>query len=153
MQANGKYILYSDKRDPMLYTTAMSRRARAFELWAAIKYLGSEGIGQLVESLCYHARHFTNQLAEHGFRIINEVVFNQILVACQDEDETLGVLRLIQKDGICWCGETTWKGEKMIRISICSWATTEKDIDLSVESFARSLKGYRQAKASTGICD
>lgn len=146
MQANGSYILYSEKRDGMSYTTAMSRRARAFELWAAIKYLGAEGIGELVETLCDRARYFADRLSENGFHIINEVVFNQVLVTGRNDAETTDVLKSVQEDGICWCGQTQWKSRKAIRISVCSWATTESDIDLAINSFVKSLHYVRKGK-------
>ena len=139
LQANGKYILYSDKRDGMLYTTAMSRRARAFELWAAIKYLGKEGIGSLVESLCKNAKYFASLLSQHGFTILNDVVFNQVLIHYKNDQMTSYVLEYVQKEGLCWCGQTQWKGKMAIRLSVCSWTTTATDIEISVESFAKGI--------------
>jgi hypothetical protein len=43
----------------------------------------------------------------------------------------------IQEDSTCWVGGATWKNKKVIRISVFSWATTKKDIDLSVASFKK----------------
>ena len=51
LHAAGSYIAYSEKRDGMLYTPEISRRARAVELWAALKYLGREGLDALVYDL------------------------------------------------------------------------------------------------------
>nr|HMQ55665.1 aminotransferase class V-fold PLP-dependent enzyme [Anaerolineae bacterium] len=48
MQASGAYIQYSQDRDGMLYVPDMSRRARAVELWATLKYLGRSGVEELV---------------------------------------------------------------------------------------------------------
>lgn len=64
----------------MLFSADMSRRGRAFELWSAIKYLGKQGISELVEFLCDTAKYFADELKKHDFDILNEVVFNQILV-------------------------------------------------------------------------
>ena len=46
LQASGSYLAYSEHRDGMLYTPEMSRRARVIELWATLKYLGSEGVDE-----------------------------------------------------------------------------------------------------------
>ncbi|MBW1911473.1 MAG: aspartate aminotransferase family protein [Deltaproteobacteria bacterium] len=135
MQASGSYIHYSEKRDGMLFTPEMSRRARAIELWATLKYLGRSGVEEIIEGLCDRAQQFQKQLSSAGFNILNEVVFNQILVSCNTEEETNETLKNIQESGECWCGGSIWNGEPVIRISVCSWATTVKDIDRSVAAF------------------
>jgi glutamate/tyrosine decarboxylase-like PLP-dependent enzyme len=140
MQATGSYILYSESRDGMLYTPEMSRRARGVELWAALKYLGRSGVGELVDELCRNARYFAEQLSESGFQVLNDVVFNQVLVKCETPEKTQAALKNIQISGKCWCGGASWKGEPVIRISVCSWQTTKKDIDECVNTFVQSKK-------------
>ena len=69
-------------------------------------------------------------------KIINDVVFNQVLVAPSDDDDTTQkLLEKIQASGECWAGSSIWKGKKVIRISVCSWATSEQDISRSVKAF------------------
>ena len=119
----------------------MSRRARGIELWALLKSLGKAGVDALVTRLCAHARDFADGLAAHGFRILNDVVFNQALLACETAAMTEATLKQIQEDGEIWCGGTLWHGEPAIRISVCSHATTADDISRGVAAFvqARSL--------------
>lgn len=138
MQASGAYIQYGDHRDGMLYTPDMSRRARAVELWAALRFLGRSGIAELVDGLCERAAQFAGLLAANGFQVLNEVVFNQVLVACDTAAETEATLAGIQRSGECWCGGTTWQGEPAIRISVCSWATTAEDVDRSIQAFVKA---------------
>lgn len=135
MQANGSYIIYSDNRDSMLYTPEMSRRARGIELWATLKTLGKAGIDALVSGLCGHARHCAELLAARGFRILNRVDFNQVLVACSTPELTTATLEQLQQSGSCWCGASRWRDEPVIRISVCSWATTEQDIEITAGAF------------------
>jgi glutamate/tyrosine decarboxylase-like PLP-dependent enzyme len=135
LQATGSYILYSEKRDGMLYTPEMSRRARGIELWATLKYFGKNGVEELVDGLCERAEQFAELLTAEGFHVLNSVVFNQVLVACDSAEETKSVLEYIQKSGECWCGGAVWKGEPAIRISVCSWATTPQDVERSVAAF------------------
>lgn len=138
LQATGSYIPYGENRDGMLYTPEMSRRARAVELWATMKYLGKQGIGNLIYGLHKKAKQFARGLAEQGFNILNEVEFNQVLVACDNDTETEKTLKNIQDLRVCWCGGSQWFDKKVIRISVCSWATTSEDISLSVKSFVKA---------------
>ncbi len=134
------YLVLSDDRDGMFYTPEMSRRARIFELWATMKYLGASGIDQMVWGLHQRAKQFAASLAAiEGFTIMNDVVFNQVLVTCATDDITSRAIQEIQKERICWVGGSTWRGRKVIRISVCSWATTEHDVELSVQSFKSAL--------------
>jgi glutamate/tyrosine decarboxylase-like PLP-dependent enzyme len=135
MQATGSYFIFSEKRDGMLYTPEMSRRARVVELWATLRSFGKDGLEQLVDRLCEHAKRFAVELQGQGFRILNEVVFNQVLVACDSPEQTRATLENIQKSGECWCGGAVWNAEPVIRISVCSWATTEADVQRSVTAF------------------
>ncbi len=154
MEISGSYIINSEKRDNMHYTSEMSHRARAVELWATLKYLGKVGIEELVDRLCCHAERFARLLKAEGFQILNDVVFNQVLVCCNTPEQTQAVLANIQKSGECWCGGTVWKGEPAIRISVCSWATTEADVDRSVAAFvkARNLVGFIQCQHQLPGC-
>lgn len=143
LQATGAYMQFSDNRDGMLYVPEMSRRARGIEMWALLKSLGRQGIDTMIAQLCDRARLFATLLQEHNFRILNEVVFNQVVVACETPELTQTTLRNIQRDGTCWCGGSHWHGEPVIRVSVCSWVTTEDDVRVSVEAFVRA---YQQAK-------
>jgi glutamate/tyrosine decarboxylase-like PLP-dependent enzyme len=142
-RASASYFQWSDQRDPMRYTPSMSKRARAVELWAVLKTLGRDGVIRLVEQLCAHARYFADRLAGEGFSVLNDVVLNQVLVACRDDDETRRTLADLQTSGECWCGGSTWKGRSVIRISVCSWATTRDDIDRSVRAFVAAREAAR----------
>jgi len=127
----------------MLYTPEMSRRARAVELWATLKSLGKSGVAQLLDGLCDRALQFAEQLRDQRFNILNDVVFNQVLVSCDNDKQTTTTLENIQKSGECWCGGAVWNGEPVIRISVCSWATTTEDINRSVAAFVKAREKAR----------
>jgi glutamate/tyrosine decarboxylase-like PLP-dependent enzyme len=152
MQAAGSYIVWSERRDSMNYVPEMSRRARVVELWATLKSLGRDGVEDLVDRLCEHAAQFAAQLRARGFRILNDVVFNQVMVACDTPDHTKATLENIQNSGECWCGGAVWNGEPVIRISVCSWATTKSDVERTVAAFvkARDAASAERQAASTG---
>jgi glutamate/tyrosine decarboxylase-like PLP-dependent enzyme len=139
LQASGSYILYGDKRDGMLYTPEMSRRARIVELWATMKYLGREGMDSMITDLHDRAVQFADELSRiDGFTVVNDVDFNQVLVRCATDDITKKTIKRIQDLRECWVGGASWFGRDVIRISVCSWATDEKDVARSVKSFARA---------------
>jgi glutamate/tyrosine decarboxylase-like PLP-dependent enzyme len=132
----------------MLYTPEMSRRARVVELWAALKYLGKEGIDGLVYGLHERAVQMAGELSAEGFQILNDVVFNQVLVACDSDDITELTMGYIQESGECWAGGAMWDGRRVIRVSVCSWATTEDDITRSARAFTAARD--RAVAESTG---
>lgn len=141
LQASGAYLTsnYGDKRDGMMYTPEMSRRARAVELWAALKYLGKTGVDELVYGLHQRAVQFANELRAADFDILNDVVFNQVIVSPSTEDKiTQQILEYIQASGECWVGSSVWLGKKVIRISVCSWVTSERDISRSALAFVKA---------------
>lgn len=144
LQMSGAYIQHSTDRntcrDGMYYTPEMSRRARAVELWATLKYLGKSGVDELVFGLHQRAQQFAQEISTvTGFTVLNEVVFNQVVVVCADDQQTLNVMQQIQHLRECWVGSSKWQGRTVIRVSVCSWATTVDDITRSVASFKAAL--------------
>ncbi|MDA3812134.1 MAG: aminotransferase class V-fold PLP-dependent enzyme [Spirochaetaceae bacterium] len=140
LHMSGSYIVTSENRDGMFYTPEMSRRARVLELWATMKYLGKEGINQMVNNMHRRARQFSELLSGiDGFEVLNDVTFNQVLVACKTDELTEKTMKKIQEDRLCWVGGSQWFGRKVIRISVSSWATTEDDVNKTIESFKKAL--------------
>jgi glutamate/tyrosine decarboxylase-like PLP-dependent enzyme len=114
-----------------------SRRARGFATWAAIRSLGRTGVADLVDRCCGLARRFAERLdALDGIEVVNDVVLNQVLVRVGDDELTGRIERRVQEDGTCWLGATTWRGERLLRISVSNWSTTEADVDRSVDAIA-----------------
>lgn len=130
-------------RNPSDFTPELSRRARGVEVWAALQALGRAGITDLIERNCRHARRFAEGLQAAGHEVLNEVVLNQVLVAFGDATTTQQVIESIQRDGTCWCGGTVWQGRSAMRISVSSWATTDADVERSIEAIARVAASTR----------
>ena len=74
---------------------------------------------------------FAKLLAAAGYKILNTVSLNQVLVSFGDAALTNLIIKKIQADGTCWCGGTIWKGITAMRISVCTWMTTKEDIEIS----------------------
>ncbi len=141
MSLQAEYIVESrEERDPHEFVPEESRRARAVPLYAALRTLGRNGLAQLVERHCAHARRFAEGLALAGYEILNEVVLNQVLIAFGDADRTRRVIAAVQREGTCWCGGTVWQGRAAMRISVSNWRTTQDDVDRSIEAIVRVAK-------------
>ena len=144
MTMTAAYLEAGACREPMYHTPEASRRARGVELWAALKSLGRGGLCSLIERTCAYAQRFAEGFREAGFEVLNDVVINQVLVSFGSAEVTQKVIRAVQEDGTCWCGGTTWQGKSAMRVSVSSWATTEADVDLSLQAIlriARACKG------------
>ncbi|MDP4263520.1 MAG: aminotransferase class V-fold PLP-dependent enzyme [Bacteroidota bacterium] len=137
LAVSAAYLPDSVEPDPYFYTPEMSRRARGVETWAAIYSLGQKGVIELIERCCGYAELFASDLKKAGFRVLNDVVLNQVLVSFGDAALTNRIIKKIQEDGTCWCGGTIWKGTTAMRISVSSWMTTKKDIQRSAASIIK----------------
>ena len=115
-----------------------SRRARGFATWAALRSLGRSGVADLVDGCCEMASRFAERLdALDGVDVVNDVVLNQVLVRVGDAELTERLERALQEDGTCWIGATTWRDERLLRISVSNWSTTPDDVDRVVATFGR----------------
>jgi len=142
MSMSGAYLLPSEHRDAMNFTPDSSRRARAIEIWAALRSLGRSGLAELVSRNCRQAQRIAAELTKAGVDVLNEVVLNQVVVAFGDDERTRRVIARIQDGGTCWCGGTVWRGRAAMRISVSSWATTAEDVERTI---AAILAAHRLA--------
>ncbi len=138
MAISAEYLPPADgTRHPCEYTPELSRRARGTEIWAALRSLGRSGIAGLVERNCAQAQQFAQALQAAGYRVLNEVVLNQVLVAFGDAARTRRVIEALQQEGTCWCGVTVWQGHTAMRISVSNWSTRARDVELSIDAMLR----------------
>jgi len=144
MSFSAAYLIQGEQREPGLYTPEMSRRARGVEVWAALLSLGRSGLADLIERSCRHAARFAEGLSAAGCQILNDVVLNQVLVSFGDGETTRKVIAALQDDGACWCGGTVWQGHPAMRISVSSWATTEQDVQRSLNAMLRIAAEHAQ---------
>lgn len=141
MISNAAYLIKDGNRQPDEYVPEMSRRARGVEIWTALRSMGRQGLTDMIEGCCLHASHFAQGLKDAGYEVLNQVELNQVLVSFGNDDTTRRVIADIQKEGTCWCGGTTWHGKAAMRISVSSYATTDADVDRSLEAILRVASG------------
>lgn len=144
MTVTAAYLVQAEPgtdRDPVDWNPEFSRRARGVPVYAALASLGREGIVDIIERSCAHARRFAESLSSvPGVVVLNDVVLNQVLVrflhpsgTAEDHDaRTRAVIARVQRDGTCWLGGSVWRGQAVMRISVSNFATTDHDVDLSI---------------------
>jgi glutamate/tyrosine decarboxylase-like PLP-dependent enzyme len=126
-----------------------SRRARGVPVYAALRFLGREGLAELVERCCDNAKRMATRLAEEdGVEVLNDVVLNQVLVRFADDDAvTNAVIEAVQRDGTCWLSGSTFRGRGVMRISVVGWQTTADDADRSAEAILEAARCESRAGA------
>ncbi|MFB2895845.1 aspartate aminotransferase family protein, partial [Aerosakkonemataceae cyanobacterium BLCC-F50] len=132
----------SNQRNPSDYTPELSRRARGVEVWAVLRSLGRSGLADLIERTCRHAKHFAKELKAAGYKILNDVELNQVLVSFGDAQTTNRIIGDLQAEGTCWCGGTVWQGQTAMGICVSSWATTDVDVEKSLAVMLRVAEKY-----------
>jgi glutamate/tyrosine decarboxylase-like PLP-dependent enzyme len=152
MSLAAAYIQATDvERDPHEFTPEESRRGRAVPVYAALRSLGSDGLGELIERNCRLAARMASILARHPrVSILNDVVLNQVLVRFaapgRDTDQlTRDVIAGVQQEGTCWLGGTTWHGMAAMRVAVSNWSTTDADIGRSAEAIVKVFEGLTAA--------
>jgi glutamate/tyrosine decarboxylase-like PLP-dependent enzyme len=124
--------------DPMERVPELSRRARGFPVWAALRSLGTEGLAALVEQLCDRAARMAKGLARiPGVEVVNDVAFTQVLAAFGDDARTVEAGRRLLADGTAAFTPASWRGRAVQRCSVSSWATTPDDVDRTLEAVRR----------------
>ena len=150
------------ERDPHEYVAEESRRGRAVTVYAALASLGRDGLRDLVDRCCDHARRMAAAVAKHPHvRVLNDVVLNQALIRIEPEGglpdspeahaaadaATRAVIDAVQQGGECWLSGTTWHGMTAIRFSVSNWSTTEADIDRSAAAILEAVDSVIGARA------
>lgn len=132
------YLTENNVIPPKDMVPEFSRRARGVEVWAAIREMGSEGIEDLIDRCCRHARRLAEGLKAIGFDILNDVQLNQVVATIGTGDQLQEITAKVQNDGDCWFGTTFWRERPAVRLSVSSWATTDDDIEQSLISIEKA---------------
>jgi glutamate/tyrosine decarboxylase-like PLP-dependent enzyme len=144
MSERAPYLIQDERPDPFDTVPEFSRRARGFPVWAALRSLGRQGVAEMVERFCAHARRFADGLsAVDGVELVNDVVFTQVCTSFGSDDATREVARRLLADGTAWMTPSTWHGRAVLRISVSNWRTTEADVDRSLAAVRRVLAEVR----------
>lgn len=135
----------SDERDPTAYVMELSRRARGFAMWAMIKQLGREGAARMVEQDIAVAQQMAAGIAAiEGVELVCPAELNQFMVRFGDSDElTRATVAQVQEDAVAFIGGSEWRGRWVMRVSVCSIATSPEDGRITVEAVRSAWEKVR----------
>jgi glutamate/tyrosine decarboxylase-like PLP-dependent enzyme len=154
MSVRASYLVQGDGdvREAMDWNPEFSRRARGVGVYAVLRSLGRDGVADMVDRSAALARRFADRLTGSGLaEVENEVAFNQVLVrwsapSGRDPDEVNDrIVAAIQRDGTTYVSGTTWRGDRLMRVSVSDRATDEVAVDRSVEAMLRCARQVRSA--------
>jgi len=140
------------QRDQSRWVPELSRRARGFAIYAALRSLGRDGVRAMIERGCAVARRIAAGLAAApNVEILNDVVLNQVLVrftvpggdGAAADALTGRVVHEVQEEGTIWLGGTRWHDVGAIRISVSNWATGQPEAELAVDAILRAAERAR----------
>jgi glutamate/tyrosine decarboxylase-like PLP-dependent enzyme len=146
------YIREDEKaRDQFNWNAELSRRARGFSTYAAIKELGASGIEELVDRSCQHATAIVEGVSHLDLvEILAKPQINQGLLRFThpnvgaDEDMhkrfTEDVINEINASGEAFFQPSTFKGKRCMRISVSGWRTRDEDVKRTVIAIKNALE-------------
>ena len=147
MAVHGAYLSSGSTgavQNPGALVPELSRRARGFVLWAALRQLGRRGVDELVTRCAELARELAAALgAIVGFAVLNDVVFNQVVVRPEPRRGVApdafvrDLVVAVQREGTCYPTPTVWRGSPALRFSVSNAGTTSADIGRSVVAVGR----------------
>lgn len=152
LSVRASYLTHaSAARDQMDWNPEWSRRSRSFAVYAALRQLGRQGVTELVDRCCDHARSIVNGIGElEGAEVLWEPTINQGLVRFPDprpsatdvdhDRHTDAVIAAILKTGEAFFGGTTWRGRRAMRVSVCNWQTSEADVSRVIAAVDEAIK-------------
>jgi glutamate/tyrosine decarboxylase-like PLP-dependent enzyme len=139
MGAQGDYLISDAAGDPIDRVPEMSRRARGFPVWAALRGLGRSGVAEMVEQMCRHATTFAEAIEQMPeARVLNDVVFTQVCASFGDDDRTRSVVDRMLAEGTAWTSGSRWRGQAVLRISVSNAATTDDDVARTINALRRA---------------
>jgi len=145
MGMHGAYLIHDEMGEPFDKVPEISRRGRAFTVWAVLRSLGRSGVTDLVDRLCRHATALADGLrAMPGATVLNDVDFTQVCVSFGDDERTKEVVRRVLEDGTAWMSGSTWHDRSVLRISVSNWSTTDEDVERSLDAVGRVVASLAQ---------
>lgn len=133
-RTGGDYLIYTSL-DPWDVTPELSRRARGVPAWAALRSLGRRGVADLLDGLHENAVAMAEGLASiSGIEVLNDVVYTQVMFRLSSDDATRELGAAILAEGTAAVTGAEWRGRAALRCSMSSWATTPRDVAMTVDA-------------------
>jgi glutamate/tyrosine decarboxylase-like PLP-dependent enzyme len=152
MSYAASYIATNDQvREQSDWNPEWSRRGRGIATYAALRQLGRGGVEALVDRCCEAAHAIVTGIAAlPGAELMWEPRINQGLVrfidpapGATDSDHdawTDAVSAQVTASGEALFSNSTWRGKRCMRVSVCNWQTNASDVARAVAAVGRVLQ-------------
>jgi glutamate/tyrosine decarboxylase-like PLP-dependent enzyme len=152
MSYTASYISTNDQvREQNDWNPDWSRRGRGFAAYAALRQLGRHGVASLIDNCCDAAHGLVTGIAAlPGVELMWEPRINQGLVRFldprpaateSDHDQwTDAVTSAVLASGEALFSNTTWRGKRCMRVSVCNWQTNAQDVARAVAAVGNVLQ-------------
>ncbi|CAN7669641.1 aminotransferase class V-fold PLP-dependent enzyme [Trinickia sp. LjRoot230] len=160
MSHQASYVSYNELvREQKDWTPVWSRRGRGFATYAALRELGRAGVAGLVERCCEAAHALAVGIAaQRRVELVWTPRINQGLIRFLDprpeatesdhDAWTDAVTEAVLQTGEALFSNTTWRGKRCMRISVCNWQTNSSDVARAIAAVAEVV----QAKCAERVC-
>lgn len=151
MSHRAPYLVHDqDARDQIDWNPEWSRRARGFPTYAALRQLGQQGVEDLVQRCCEHARSLVDAIGRlPGAQVLWKPAINQGLVRFLDPDDpsnesandrfTELIVQRLTEAGEAFFMATTWRGRRAMRVSVLNWQTNGQDVATAIGGITRAI--------------
>ena len=155
MAIQASYVSHHEEaREPKDWNPEWSRRGRGVATYAAIRQLGTRGLADLIARNCRAAHALVTQIAAlPGTQLMWEPQVNQGLVRfldprpgatdAQHDRRTDEIAHAVMASGEAFFSNTTWRGVRCMRVSVCNWQTSAEDVARSVSAVQHALRPTR----------
>ena len=148
---HGDFLIHDAAGDPFEKVPELSRRARAFTVWAVLRSLGRSGVSELVERMAGHARAFADGIADiDGAEVLNDVVFTQVCASFGEDVRTRDIVRRMLDDGTAWTSGSVWRERAVLRISVSNWSRCTRinalitPLEPTITKHQNAMREYRR---------
>lgn len=152
MSYEASYVTHNDSvREQKDWNPEWSRRGRGAATYAAIRQLGRHGVAALIDRCCEAAQALVDGIgALPGAMLVWRPQINQGLVRFvnphpgatdKDHDQwTDSITAAVLATGEALFSNTTWRGKRCMRISVCNWQTNMQDVERAVKAVEEVLR-------------
>jgi glutamate/tyrosine decarboxylase-like PLP-dependent enzyme len=163
MTLSASYIpAAAGSRDQIEWNPECSRRGRGFAIHSALRELGRQGVAELVDRTCRHALEIVSKIGTlAGTEVLWRPRLNQGLVRFLDpapaatevdhDRRTDAVIAALNATGEVFFGGSTWRGLRVMRVSVVNWRTSDSDVRQAVKAVERILANLRNIDAEPGV--
>jgi glutamate/tyrosine decarboxylase-like PLP-dependent enzyme len=151
MSHRAPYLVHDeDARDQIDWNPEWSRRGRGFSTYAALRQMGQQGIEDLVNRCCRHARQLVEGIGElEGVEVLWKPRINQGLVRFLDPEypadegandrHTESIVERLLASGEAFFMAATWRGKRAMRVSVLNWQTNDADVATAVNAIRNAI--------------